>query len=676
MKSGKGKKIIKTIVVSGMFLCLSGGLACICSYKSITKSSSLNSTLLESNTKNVTFMTTNDCEISSRSSKINLDELNDYTINAFIAKEDKRFYKHNGYDLIRIAGALKSNILNGKIVEGGSTISQQLIKNTHTNSERTLNRKLKEIKLAKELEQNYSKNEILDMYLNTIYFGNNCYGIQSASILYFNKGADELTLAESAMLAGIISAPSSYNPIINRQVAISKGSLVLSLMAEQGYITAEEETQAKAELAAIEINKSPTYFNGYMTYAIKEACEILDVKELPYNKQVTITTYLDTNLQNLAEEMIKSKEYIVANKNEIEPDIASIVIDNNSGGIIAFAGNSRFNLMELKRQPASTIKPILVYGPAVEYNGYVPCSLILDEAIDIDGYMPNNATKLYYGYTSLRDNVVRSTNIPAVKLLSEVGLGKAKEMANNAGITFSEEDNNLAIALGGFTDGVTISELAGSYMAIARCGSFIRPTFIKSIEIDGKMVYRNEQKETEVMTDETAYILTDMLKSVASYGTGRKIKEVGDFIASKTGTNATDKSNMDAWNASYTTKHTAVCWIGNTTGIDGSMHDTIKGSTYPTLFVKKLFTELYSAQEPQDFIVPDTLTHAPIDLNEYENNHKIYLANETSQRTKLELFRKDNLPEIKQEPVITEKEKVQTIKQVDNLNSIFKVRFY
>ncbi len=678
MKSGKGKKIIKTMVVLGIILCLAGTLVCFVSYKAVTAYTTLNPALLEGNAQNTTFMTTKGNEISSISSKIELNKLNDYTINAFISKEDKRYYKHKGYDPIRIVGALKNNILSGKVVEGGSTISQQLIKNTHTNSERTINRKLNEIKLAKQLEEKYTKNEILDMYLNTIYFGNNCYGIQSASMLYFDKGADKLTLAESAMLAGIISAPSTYNPIINLETAREKGTLVLSLMEEQGYITSEEAKTAEEELNCLVINKNPLQYSGYMSYAIQEACEILDVKELPQNKKVVITTYLDKNLQSLAEEMVKSKEYIVTNKNGIEPDIASIVIDNNTGGIISFAGNSKFNLAELKRQPASTIKPILVYGPAIEYNGYVPCSLILDEAIDIDGYTPNNATKLYYGYTSLRDNVVRSTNIPAVKLLSEVGLSKAKDMAEKAGITFNENDNNLAIALGGFTEGVTISELAGSYMAIARCGSYIKPTFIKSIEIDDKIVYENPIDERQVMSKETAYLLTDMLKSVANYGTGRKIKELGNFIASKTGTNATDKSNMDAWNASYTTEHTAVCWIGNTTGASGSMHDTIKGSTYPTLFIKSLFASLYENEKPANFTMPDNLIYLPIDLDSYENENKVYLASENSLNTRLEIFNKNNPPQTKttDNQYNTDKEKVQTIKQVDNLNSIFKVRFY
>ena len=674
MKSGKGK-IIKYIALSGIILCLVGVLTCFFIFQATTKNASLNHSNLTGNIKSTTFSTLDNSEISSVSSEISLDKLNDYTLNAFIAKEDKRFYKHNGYDIIRIFGALKNNIKANEVVEGGSTIPQQLIKNTHTNSERTINRKLTEIKLASELEKNYTKNEILEMYLNTIYFGNNCYGIQSASMLYFNKSADELSLAESAMLAGIISAPSSYNPIVNIDTAIEKGKLVLSLMQEQGYITEDERISASQELEAIEINKTSTNFSNYMSYAIKEACDILGVNELPNNKKVIITTYLNKDLQTEAENMVNSKKYVVKNANDIEPDISSIVIDNKTGGIIAFAGNSKFNLMELRRQPASTIKPILVYGPAIEYNGYVPCSLILDEPINIDGYAPHNATKLYYGYTSLRDNVVRSTNIPAVKLLNEVGLSKAKQFAGNAGITFSKNDNNLAIALGGFTDGVTISELAGSYVTIARGGSFVKPTFVKSITIDGKVVYENSSESSLVMSEESAYILTDMLQSVANYGTGRKIKNVGNFIASKTGTNATNESNMDAWNASYTTEHTALCWIGNTTGLDGSMHDTIKGSTYPTLFVKKLFEKLYANHTPADFKMPNTLTYVDIDKNEYNENHQIYLADDTSTEILSELFNLNNLPQAKPEPQVGTK-KAEIADFVNNSDSLFKVRFY
>lgn len=675
MKSGKGKKFLLSLLISSIIICLVGVVIFTVVFKSTTANARLISDNLESNIKNVTFSSVNDKEISSVTSEIKLDQLNEYTIHAFIAKEDKRFYDHNGFDIIRIFGAFKNNLLSGEVVEGGSTISQQLIKNTHTNSERTLKRKLTEIKLASELEKNYTKEEILEMYLNTIYFGNNCYGIQSASLLYFNKCADELTLAESAMLAGIISAPSSYNPIVDAETAISKGKLVLTLMEEQGYISQEEKSLAVDEMEHISINKSSTNFSSYMSYAIKEACDILGVKELPTDKKVTIKTYLDQELQAKAEEMINSKDYIIKNNLGIEPDIASVVIDNDSGGIIAFAGNSKYNLMELRRQPASTIKPILVYGPAIEYNDYVPCSLILDEPINIDGYAPHNATKLYYGYTSLRDNVVRSTNIPAVKLLNEVGLSKAKHFAEQSGIVFSPDDNNLAIALGGFTEGVTVTELAGSYVTIARGGSYIQPTFIESITIDGKVVYTNPQKSTKVMSSETAYLLTDMLKSVANYGTGRKIKEVGNFIASKTGTNATNESNMDAWNASYTTKHTAICWVGNTTGIDGSMHDTMKGSTYPTLFVKKLFENLYNDNNPENFKMPSGLAYVQIDKSEYQKNHKIYLADENSIETITELFKSSKIPMTKPKEIET-KQKAEMVKLNNNSDSLFKIRFY
>ena len=299
--------------------------------------------------------------------------------------------------------------------------------------------------------------------------------------------------------------------------------------------------------------------------------------------------------------------------------------------------------------------------------------LILDEPINIDGYAPHNATKLYYGYTSLRDNVVRSTNIPAVKLLNEVGLNKAKSFAESSGIKFSSADNNLAIALGGFTEGVTISELAGSYVTIARGGSYIKPTFIKSITIDGKVVYENNLKSTNVMSEETAYLITDMLKSVASYGTGRKINDIGNFIASKTGTNATNESNMDAWNASYTTEHTAICWVGNTTGIEGSMHDTMKGSTYPTLFVKNIFSSLYKNSEPKDFEMPSGLTYIEIDKKEYDENHQIFLADETSLEVKKELFKTSSLPSPKPKK---EKQKAEIVKLYNNPDSLFKVRIY
>ncbi len=644
MKSKGWKKSTKIVLVVAIVILITIVITPLLAFAVITKDTSLIVDSLTPTTSALKISADNGNILKNSNSKIKIDELNDYTINAFIAKEDKRFYSHSGFDTIRIFGALKNNLFAGEIVEGGSTITQQLVKNTHTNSERTISRKVKEIKLATELEKEFSKSEILEMYLNNIYFGNNCYGLSDASITYFNKQASELSLPESAILAGLISAPSVYNPIANISLSIEKGKLVLKLMKEQSLISDEEYNLALESIENIKINSTNSSSSMYLEYALAEAKEILGVDEFDQTKDIFIETYLDEELQEKLEEEIKSGKYAFPNKNGISPEIGSMILDNATGGIIATAGDLEYNLSTLRRQPASTIKPILVYAPAIEFLDYLPASKILDEPVNFSGYTPQNATKLNYGYTTIRDNIVRSTNIPAVKLLNEVGIEKAKEFAEGFGITFNENDNNLALALGGFTDGVTLTELAGAYCTFANAGKFVKPTYIKRITIDNSVVYTHSIQKTRVCTEETAYLITDMLKSVAQYGTGRKIKPVGNFIASKTGTNATDDNNLDAWNVSYTTENTIVVWIGNTKGTDGSMHQSINGSTYATLLAKEVFSNLYAEHTPDDFKKPDTIIKLQIDKDLLDSKNKIYLADSTSTHKLTELFKITNLP--------------------------------
>lgn len=644
MKRKGSKRILKIFLVVAILFTLTIIITPLLAFSVITKNTTLDDNKLENKNQALKISANNGTIIKNLNSSIKIDELNDYTINAFIAKEDKRFYEHSGFDTIRIFGALKNNILAGEVVEGGSTITQQLVKNTHTNSERTLTRKIKEIKLATEVEEKYSKSEIMEMYLNNIYFGNNCYGIADASLTYFGKFASNLSLSESAILAGLISAPSIYNPIANKSISIDKGKLVLSLMFEQSLISENELTSAMKEIEKIKICAINSTSSMYLEYAINEAKEILGVDELNQSQDIYIETYLDADIQTNLENEILSGKYAFPNKNGISPEIGSVILDNKTGGIIAIAGVGEYNISSLRRQPASTIKPILVYAPAIEYLEYLPASKILDEPVNFSGYSPQNATKLNYGYTTIRDNIVRSTNIPAVKLLNEVGVERAKQFAVGFGIIFNEEDNNLALALGGFTDGVTITELAGAYCTFANYGVYTKPTYIKKITIDGKTVYRHTPSFTRACTEETAYLITDMLKSVALYGTGRKIKSVGNFIASKTGTNATTDNNLDAWNVSYTTENTMVVWIGNTSGVNGSMHQSINGSTYATLLTKAIFEKMYASAKPQDFEKPNTIVSLQIDKDLFDSENKIYLADENSIHKSTELFKVTNLP--------------------------------
>ena len=625
----------------------------------ITSGSKLDEDKLNTTGNYISIVSADGNEFLSDDSTINIEDLNQYTIDAFVVKEDKRFYKHNGIDIIRIFGALKNNIQSGDVVEGGSTISQQLVKNTQLSQEKTIKRKLTEIKLAGELEDKYSKDDILEMYLNTIYFGNNCYGIQSASRFYFNKDAQDLSLTESAVLSGLISAPSKNNPLASTQNAQKMAGIVLDIMLEQEKISNEEYKDANESIINLSAMLKGNAMSTYMQYATAEALELLNLKSFPSNADVKIKTYLDLNIQEELNDKINSKNFNIKNEKGILPDVCSLVLDNKTGGIIAFDGKSSFNLIELKRQPASTIKPILVYAPAFEKGELSPASLILDEPIDINGYTPTNATKMYYGYTSVRESLIRSTNIPAVKTLQNTGIDYSKDVASKMGIKFYDEENNLALALGGFKNGVSFLDLASSYATLANGGKYIQPRFVKEISVNGNILYKNDEKQKYAISDSTSYLLTDILIDVTSKGTARKIGKHNFDIASKTGSNYFDEINNDAWSISYTTEHTFLSWFGNTSGNNGSMNNAVNGSTLPTLLNKLAIEKCYEDYSPKNFEKPNSVLELQIDKNEYEKNHNIIKADDNSVQTLTEVFKKENAPQSK----ATLEEKLENIKR-------------
>jgi len=339
---------------------------------------------------------------------ININQLPSYTINAFVAIEDKRFYKHNGYDIKRIAKSALVNIKDNNKTQGASTITQQLVKNTLLSNEKTYKRKLKEVMLSMKVEKNFTKDEIMNMYLNTIYFGSSAYGIENASQIYFNKSATDLTLNESAILAGLIKSPNNYSPKYNLENCFKRKNLVLTLMYQQGYINKAEYEKALIEkVDCTEISNS--YDNSFYQQALIEACNILNIseKELIRNNY-TIITHMDYDLQSKLNQ-------ILSNEN-IDADKLSIVV-NPKGEVLAYLGISDFNLTDMKRSPASSLKPLAVYLPAIQHN-IVDCSTpILDEETMFGDYKPRNTSDKYYGWTTVADSLAKSLNIPTVKLV-------------------------------------------------------------------------------------------------------------------------------------------------------------------------------------------------------------------------------------------------------------------
>ena len=618
-------------------------------YFSVTSQTTLNASALTSvGQSSINIVSADLKPISTKlgngNSVVKLKDLPPFTPLAFISMEDKAFYSHNGINPKRMVGAMLTNLKAGKAKQGASTITQQLVKNSFLSSEKTLDRKLKEIKLAFEVEKKFTKDEIIEAYLNTIYFGNGVYGIEDASLFYFDKHASNLNLNESAMLAAIINAPALYNPISHYDAAVSRKNLVLKNMLDDGFISNEEYNEAINNSVVISAKNKA---NAYSMEVIKEACLVLGEDENTIaSKNLTIVTYFDETLQNKINELLNSSVYCPKEDN-VSPNAISIVIDNSSGAVISFATNMREIPEEFKREPGSVIKPIIVYAPALEKNIINPLTQILDEPINYGGYSPSNADDTYHGFVSTREALKKSLNVPAVKILNMVTVDYAKNFAAKLGVNLTNQDNNLAIALGGLTEGLSPKEVIDAYLCFARGGNYQESKFIKEIRAkDGTVIYSNNTSPNRVMDEANAYLLTDMLKSVTKGGTGIRLSDLNFEIASKTGTAGLNNSsrNSDAWSVCFTTEHTILTWIGapNSNGLDPK----INGSTYPTIINHKILEQLYNEHRPNNFSQPQSVVRLNVEAASLINDHVVRLApSEILNSGDLsELFNINNLP--------------------------------
>ena len=580
---------------------------------------------------------------------INFEDIPNHTINAFISIEDKDFYNHHGINYKRIVKAGLKNIKNLKFSEGASTITQQLIKNTHLTSEKTIKRKFNEIVLAKNVEKQLDKNQIMTAYLNAIYFGNGTFGINEASQRYFSKDACNLNLQESATLAGIIKSPKLYSPITNKDNCLKRRNLVLKEMKDDNKISEEEYNLAKDSPLELNLNKNFLGYNDYYNAVIDEACHILKLNEKDLViKKYKINTYLDPKLQNLAIEQINNlQEYT-----KCPCDGAILSIDNSNGGIKAYFGKSDYNLLNINLQPGSTIKPIIAYAPAIEYGLISPCTPILDEKISINNYTPHNYKNKYHGYISCKTALANSYNVPSVKILDYVGVQKAKSFAKKLNLELDENDNGLSIALGGLTKGVKLIDLTNCYCAFANNGRLCKAKFIKSIEdSSGNIIYKNIDIPKQVMKDSTAYLITDMLRESVKNGTCKKLNLSNLTIAGKTGTvgNSSNHLNTDAWSISYTKSQTLCVYIKNAkkdvnNSANNYLPSDITGSNAPSCIAQEIYKN--SDLKNEKFDRPNSVLEVELNDIEYTKKHKILKANaKTPDRYKRkELFAISNLP--------------------------------
>ena len=541
-----------------------------------------------------------------------IDEIPQHTKNAFISVEDKRFYSHNGFDVKRILKAVYNNTKAHSFKEGASTISQQLIKNTHLSQEKTVKRKLREWKLTRALEREYTKDEILEKYLNTIYFGHSCFGIRSASEFYFGKLPSELTLSESAILAGLVKSPNNYSPFKNPERCETRKRTVLGLMADNGYIDKRQENQAIGEALPVQ-TVSDTIDRGYFHLLFDELSEIASSLHLRLGGNIEIFTEFDPDLQRELTEATA----------EISCDKSAFILDGHSGlfkACVSTIGNA-------KRLPGSVIKPLLVYAPALEENLISPATPILDEKVNYGGYAPENYNGKYYGYISAREALAKSLNIPAVKLLQSLGVQKGCEYLRRLHLTVEKEDESLALALGGMKHGFTLEKLTNAYTSLQNGGKFSPCGFIQDLKVNDISVYRFEKNERPVFSKETAYLTTDMLKTAVKEGTAKKLRNLPFDIACKTGTVGTSKGNTDAYAIAYTAQDVTSVWLGNA---DNEMISDTGGGT-PCAILQHIHEYLYNQYgKIPTFEKPKNVTEVSLDKISYYDTHTILLSDDNA----------------------------------------------
>lgn len=576
------------------------------------------------------------------------EEISTNIISAFVALEDKRFFSHKGVDYYRTAGAFYHNVKDRRYKEGGSTITQQLAKNTQLTNEKTIKRKIKEMKLAKDIEKNYSKEEILEMYLNAIYFGYGLYGIDSACRNYFNKEPIDVTLGEAALLAGIVKSPSNYSPANNQMKANIRKNLVLRLMFEQNYIDKTEYDAAVSVDYQYKNEKQIELSTPYYASSIMEASLLLGISENEIIKgKYKIFTNYDKDSQQILYQAFLSKEFVDINNFGNTSAYSALLCDNENSAISAYFSNVDSDIFKLRRQPASAIKPILVYVPALESNYITTLTPYLDEKINIDGYSPSNYGNVYSGWTTVENAVKNSINTVAVQLLHEVGLPYSKDIAHKMGLNFDESDQNIALALGGMTYGTTSIELCNAYMTLANGGVFAHNSFISKIEdASGKVIYTKKEEKTRVISEDSAYLMTNMLINTAKDGTARKLSGIPYEVASKTGTVSfgNTSSNTDSWNLSYTTQNTLCVWYG---ALENSKESAINttGGGLPTLFASYVYKNLPTPKD-KVFYAPEDIVELEVDLYALEKDKKLLLSHQFTP----EKYRKNGLFSIKNYP--------------------------
>jgi penicillin-binding protein 1A len=520
---------------------------------------------------------------------VRLDRLPPYLPQAVIATEDRRFYTHLGVDPIGLVRAGFRNLAAGSVVQGGSTITQQLAKNLFLSPDRTFARKLEEAMYAIWLERRFTKDEILELYLNRVYFGGGSYGVEAAARRYFGRSARSVTLTQAALLAGLLKAPSRYAPTRNIELATTRVDIVLDNMVDAGFLTSGEASVAAAQPLRLRTFSDET---GY-PYAVDWVAETLPEVVGNTEGDLVVETTIDAGLQRAVQ--LTLRQTLDAEGKDLDVSEGAVVVLDTSGGIKALIGGRSYRsspfdrAVKALRQPGSAFKPF-VYLTALE-SGYTPDSIANDEPVAVDGWAPKNHTSTYRGAVTLRDSFAQSINTVAVKLADEVGRGNVISTARRLGIR-SELHDRPSLALG--TAEVTPLELVAAYVPFANGGEGITPHIIARVRNgDGKLLYEYKGAGLARVVDES-YVaeMNDMMNATMVSGTGRQAALPDQIAGGKTGTS---QNSRDAWFVGYTAHYVGGVWVGND---DGSKMRNVTGGTLPAHIWHDIMVYAHEGKQP------------------------------------------------------------------------------
>lgn len=530
--------------------------------------------ILRTRQPSTTIIAANGNEIKSfgtvYSEVIRSEELPQYVVDAITATEDRRFYSHFGFDIISFSRAMIANLFAGRYAQGGSTITQQVAKNLFLTNQKNIKRKTQELLLAFWLEHKFSKEQILTLYLNRVYLGSGTYGIEAASQKYFQKSSRDLNMLEAAVIAGMLKAPSRYNPIASQKRALDRAAVVLKNMADNGYISKAEKAAALKMKLGTEKSMKVENANYFADWVYNEVNDYIGERD----NDIYVMTTLDQNLQEKAAQILSRT--IAANKAKNVTQGAIVVLDYQ-GAVKVMVGGINYNRSQFNRatqalrQPGSAFKPF-VYLTALQ-KGYTREDKIADVPLTIGNWKPENADKKYYGEVSLEYALIKSLNLATINLAQQLKGSDIIRNAKKMGIS-TPIKNTPSLPLGTFE--VKVIDMAASYAAIANGGYAVWPHSIEEIYTkDGFQLYQREpDNEIRILDKNNVAELTKMLVNVINYGTGRKAQIAG-FGAGKTGTS---QGNRDAWFVGFNNRYVAAVWLGND---DDSPMKGVSGANLP-----------------------------------------------------------------------------------------------